>query len=174
MSPAAEPEVVGRWETQGLAWFDALDWQKRALKAERRVGQVRCEIEACSVCGATHMRAVLALQVTARLAELERQVGEISSRDKCLLALEQKVERLDSVLRRLEQVQASFLPASRAVNEFSCAQLAAGRGSQIFSRRFAGLCGHGCWCAAAFPSSLTTFNAKILTRSRLQMPSFLG
>ena len=71
---------MGRWESQGLAWVDALDWQKRALRAEKRVGQV-----------------------AARLAELDKQVSEISSRDKCMLALEQKVERLDSVLRRLEQ-----------------------------------------------------------------------
>ena len=40
VSSAAKVEVVGRWETQGLAWVDALDWQKRALQAERRVGQV--------------------------------------------------------------------------------------------------------------------------------------
>eukprot|EP01052_Picozoa_sp_SAG31_P084275 SAG31_NODE_44562_length_262_cov_0.638037_1_plen_53_part_10 len=53
------------------------------------------------MCGATHTRtaAVLVRQVAARLAELEKQVGEISSRDKCMLALEQKVERLDGVLR---------------------------------------------------------------------------
>ena len=35
------------------------------------------------------------------------QPPAVSGRDKCMLALEQKVERLDSVLRRLEQGVAS-------------------------------------------------------------------
>ena len=63
-----------------MAWVDALDWQKRALRAERQVQDI-----------------------SGRLAELEAQVAEAARRDKCLHALEAKVGRLEGALRRVEQ-----------------------------------------------------------------------
>lgn len=34
IAAAARPAVVFRWETQGLAWVQPLDWQRRAFVAE--------------------------------------------------------------------------------------------------------------------------------------------
>ena len=42
IAAAARPAVVFRWETQGLAWVQPLDWQRRAYIAEASVArQVR-------------------------------------------------------------------------------------------------------------------------------------
>jgi hypothetical protein len=45
IAAAARPAVVFRWETQGLAWVQPLDWQRRAFIAEASAAR---QVRACS------------------------------------------------------------------------------------------------------------------------------
>lgn len=76
---AAASAVVSRWEQQGLAWVDSLNWQQRALEAEARVGAI-----------------------TVRLAELNATVEEITRRDASLRAVEERVDQLEKKLAQAE------------------------------------------------------------------------
>eukprot|EP01047_Picozoa_sp_COSAG01_P051143 COSAG01_NODE_5242_length_4389_cov_100.681352_1_plen_471_part_00 len=91
-APAASEDVVARWESQGLAWVESLNWQKRTQLAERRVGRL-----------------------SERLSSVQAQVAEISARDQCLLALERRVDRVDHRVRALQQkfASAEHAPALR-------------------------------------------------------------
>ena len=76
---AAREDVVARWEQQGLAWVDSLNWQQRALEAEARVGAI-----------------------TMRLAELNMAIEEITRRDASLRAVEERVDHLEKLLMQAE------------------------------------------------------------------------
>ena len=76
---AATEDVVERWNQQGLAWVDSLNWQQRALEAEARVGAI-----------------------TVRLAELNTAVEEITRRDSSLRAVEERVGHLEKQLAQAE------------------------------------------------------------------------
>lgn len=76
---AAREDVVSRWEQQGLAWVDSLNWQQRALEAEARVSAI-----------------------TVRLAQLNIAVEEITRRDASLRAVEERVDHLEKQLSQAE------------------------------------------------------------------------
>jgi hypothetical protein len=76
---AAKEDVVSRWDKQGLAWVDSLNWQQRALEAEARVGAI-----------------------TVRLAELNTAVEVITRRDASLQAVEERVDHLEKKLAQAE------------------------------------------------------------------------
>lgn len=76
---AAREDVVVRWDQQGLAWVDSLNWQQRALESEARVGAI-----------------------TVRLAELNTAVEEITRRDASLRAVEERVDQLEKKLTQAE------------------------------------------------------------------------
>ena len=82
-APAATEDVSHRWDDQGLAWVDSLNWQQRALQAEARVGAI-----------------------TLKLAELHTAVEEITRRDASLRAVEERVERVEKTLTQAEGVVA--------------------------------------------------------------------
>lgn len=82
-APAASEDVAWRWEAQGLIWTESLNFQKRTMLAEARVAEL-----------------------AARLSDLSVQETQIRARDKCLLALESRVERVDRQVQELQEQSA--------------------------------------------------------------------
>eukprot|EP01048_Picozoa_sp_COSAG05_P011642 COSAG05_NODE_1111_length_5857_cov_6.789337_1_plen_484_part_00 len=82
-APAASEAVAVRWEAQGLIWTESLNFQKRTMLAEARVAEL-----------------------ATRLADLSAQEIQIRARDKCLLALESRVERVDRQVQELQEQNA--------------------------------------------------------------------
>jgi len=91
-APAAREDVQERWDQQGLAWVDSLNWQQRALQAEARVGAI-----------------------TLRLAELQTTVEEITKRDASLHAVEERVDQMDKTLVQAEGVVARAVGSRSAL-----------------------------------------------------------
>ena len=83
-SPPYASEKVGlRWDAQGLAWVDSLNWQWQALQAEERSGNI-----------------------SSRLGELRSTVAELTKRELSLTAVEARVDRMEQALSLAEEAAA--------------------------------------------------------------------
>ena len=84
IAAAARPAVVFRWETQGLAWVQNLDWQRRAAFAARHEAELTAELSALEKKAETMAGGEMRLRqvegrleaMESRLAALARQSGD--------------------------------------------------------------------------------------------------
>ena len=84
IAAAARPAVVFRWETQGLAWVQNLDWQRRAAFAARHEAELTAELNALEKKAETMAGGEMRLRqvegrleaMESRLAALARQSGD--------------------------------------------------------------------------------------------------